>query len=67
MEVIIMENKTTVKIGLHNDPAVFTLDLEGYDDNTLTEMMNNQQLTVVNIGGLILHRQSIKYVLPVKA
>jgi hypothetical protein len=54
----------TILVKLH-DGTSYTVNLENYDSVKMTEMLNNNTLTVVNISGLIVARSTVKVIVPV--
>lgn len=55
---------TTIQVQLH-DGKSYTFAVENYDEIELTEKLNNNQNTVVNIGKIIVSRSAVKAVLPI--
>lgn len=56
----------TIQVKLH-DGSSYTIQLENYDSIEMTQMLNNNTLTVVNINGLIVSRSTVKVIVPVTA
>lgn len=54
----------TIQVKLH-DGSSYTIQLENYDSIEMTQMLNNNTLTVVNINGLIVSRSTVKVIVPV--
>lgn len=53
-----------IQVKLH-DGTQYTIQMENYDSVKMTELLNNNTLTVVNINGLIVARSTVKVIAPV--
>jgi hypothetical protein len=53
-----------ILVKLH-DGTSYTVNVENYDSVKMTDMLNNNALTVVNINGLIVARSTVKVIVPV--
>jgi hypothetical protein len=56
--------QTTIQVVLH-DKESFKITLESYDSIHITELLNDNTLTVINLGGLVVNRNSIRFISPI--
>ena len=55
---------TSIQITLQ-DNTVYDVELESYNVTEMTNMLNDQKLLVVNIGGIIVNRGAIKSIVKI--
>lgn len=59
------EKKTRVTI-LLNDGTEFTSEMPNYNAVELAEILNNNSVTMMAMGDIVVHRQTIQRITPAK-